>query len=443
MIKKGIVLVICLIAGMALLTLNGCSSDGDKESLIHKILWAGGTEPNEEADSALYKAVLDDDFNGIDQALKDGANIDGLSSGAVEGSYNNPFAIALFEARNKGTAKYLLQKGADPNAEIQYGVTVMMYGVMNDNYDLVKFMLENDADVRKKDYVNHETALDYAAWYIEDEENCIEMVDLLLKYGAKITDQTVKLAVCEGDASLAMLDEVLPNYSSIHHVVTKAKEYGVHSGLSKALEAAIIGDSDQLIKLVKADKVKEKEKDFILCYAAGYCNSETLKCMFKHGYSMDTTDRVHSLLMIAAMCNNVENLDYLYEQGLDMEAKTIYPVASGREEEIHETALYLAIEREAVDTSRWLVKHNALFTGGLVDIKKDEDHGKVAELSALAENCDVAMLKMLIEEGYCINQGDIKILNNGADCLLRRSHCNKEKYETFKAYVKDLAKTIK
>lgn|GEM_PF-4309330 len=443
MIKKGIVLVMCLISGMTLLTLSGCGSDGDKESLIHKILWAGGKEPNEEADSALYKAVLDGDFDKIDQALKDGANIDSLSSGAVSGTYNNPFAIALFEARNKGTAKYLLQKGADPNAEIQYGVTAMMYGVMNDDYDLVKFMLENGADVTIKDYVNHETALDYAAWYIDDEENCIEMVDLLLKHGAKITDKTVKLAVCQGDASLAMLDEVLPNYTSVHYVVTKAKEYDVHSGLSKALEAAIIGDSDKLIKLVKADKVKEKEKDFVLCYAAGYCNPETLKCMFQNGYSMDTTDKVHSLLMIAAICNNVENLNYLYEQGLDIEAKTNYPVSVGRDEPIYETALYLAIEREAVDTSRWLVRHNALFTGGLVDIKKDEDHGKVAELIALAENCDVAMIKMLIEEGYCINQSDIKILNNGANSLLRRSHCNKEKYDAFKAYLKDLSKTIK
>ena len=87
-----------------------------------------------------------------------------------------------FASRNVRTCKIALESGLfDVNMENNdgYGRTALMYAVCREDYNTVKLLLDNGADVNmKSDYGN--TALDYAKEY-----EITEIIELLNKYTNK------------------------------------------------------------------------------------------------------------------------------------------------------------------------------------------------------------------------------------------------------------------
>ena len=389
---------------------------------------------NEEADRKLYDAIQRDDIEGIDQALLEGADIDDLSPSAVDGRYTNPVAIALFEGQNRQLAKHLLEKGADPDQEIQYGVTVLTYCAMNDLYDLAKYMLDNGADPNIKDDVNNATALDYAAKSIKETKNVIEMMDLLISYGAKPSEKTVAFLLTNID-DIDFRDEfdcMRESYKAANYLVKKMSEDNIDSGLEPSLEAAIKGDSELLLKYLKKDKVKERYKNAVLEFAAAFCNKDVLSYMFDHRYDCEyrTTD-LSTLLMLAAFGNNVEIMSYLYDLGIEVNATNNYPMQIDVEDS-KQTALYYAVRQQSHDAVKWLLEHGAIIGAG-VNIE-DKDHYCAKELLELSQNCDIEMLKIFVNLGYYISENDAEVMIRSAGGLTRRGHSNPN-YDEFVSYV--------
>lgn len=411
--------------------MTGCSKVGElseyftKDKKVH----------NREADRKLYDAIQRDDIEGIDQALSEGADIDDLSSSAVDGNYTNPVAIALFEGQNRQTAKHLLEKGANPDHELLYGVTVLTYAVMNDLYDLAKYMLENGANPNARDDMNNSTAMDYAVQNIAETRNLIEMIELLFSYGAKPNAKTVAYLLTYNEENLDDVDDIAEGrdrYKVVNYLVRKMLEEDLETGLNSAFEAAITGDSKSLLKILIYDGVEDKYKDITLEYAAAFCNKEVLAYMFDHGYSYRYRASDDStLLMIAAYGNNVETMSYLYDLGIGIEETSCYSMQLGVEDS-KETALLYAVEQQSHDTTKWLLEHGAAIGGG-VNIK-DVNHYLAHELWMLAEQCDTQMLKLFVDQGYVISENDAQEMIRSAGGLTRRGHSNPN-YDEFVSYV--------
>ena len=410
--------------------LSGCSKVGEFSEYFTK----EKKVQNKEADRKLYDAIQRDDIEGIDQALIEGADINDLSASAVDGRYTNPVAIALFEGQNRQLAKYLLEKGADPDQEIQYGVTVLTYCTMNDLYDLAKYMLENGADPNIKDDVNNFTALDYAAQNISETRNVIEMMDLLISYGAKPSKKTVALLLTNTDKidETEVFSCVRERYNAANYLVRKMSEDNIDTGLDPSLEAAMKGDSKLLLQYLKKDKVKDRNKNVVLEYATAFGNKDVLSYMFDHGYDYEyRTPDLSTLLMVAAFGNNVETMSYLYELGIEVNDTNNYPMQVGIENS-KQTALHNAVRQQSHDAVKWLLEHGAIIGAG-VDIK-DKNHYYANELWELSHNSDIELLKLFVEYGYYISENDAQAMIDTAGGLPSRGHSNPN-YDEFVSYV--------
>lgn len=97
------------------------------------------------------------------------------------------FMKVLSTTKNVDGMKFLVKRGADVNATfiingLDTGLTPLMdCCALNASYDAVKFLIESEADLDKKDKFHNLCALDYAVKYEH-----YDIVELLLDYGAKI-----------------------------------------------------------------------------------------------------------------------------------------------------------------------------------------------------------------------------------------------------------------
>lgn len=83
--------------------------------------------------------------------------------------YGTPLMAAVVKG-NYNIVKMLLEKNADTNIADANGTTALHYAVMFKNYDLIKLLLEANADLNKKDN-RGQSALDYATIYNDKKLN--------------------------------------------------------------------------------------------------------------------------------------------------------------------------------------------------------------------------------------------------------------------------------
>jgi len=91
--------------------------------------------------------------------------------------------IRACEGKNYNYAEELLTVSkVDPNIQDSHGYTALMIACENENMDLVKLLLENNANPDRQDSRSH----GYTTLMIACEKNNIELVKLLLRYDATI-----------------------------------------------------------------------------------------------------------------------------------------------------------------------------------------------------------------------------------------------------------------
>lgn len=98
---------------------------------------------------------------------------------------NTPLIWCCKSNKKLDFIKLLLENGANVNAKNVYGLTPLMYAIINNKLATVKLLLKYEADVNITDAcfvkINGDNALIYAARY-----NRAEIAELLIKHGANI-----------------------------------------------------------------------------------------------------------------------------------------------------------------------------------------------------------------------------------------------------------------
>lgn len=137
----------------------------------------------ERADDALFKAVLDNDIEGVKNAVEKGADIEmryPMVNGFNDG--HTPLIIACRE-NEKDIVKYLLSLGADANAvEPIFGAVPLHKATYNGLPDILELLLKVDGiDADYQGSTNGYTPIHDALWH--GFSDCAKM---LLDYGVNL-----------------------------------------------------------------------------------------------------------------------------------------------------------------------------------------------------------------------------------------------------------------
>lgn len=109
----------------------------------------------------------------------------------------------FWEAARKGddaTVKALLEKGVDVNTPFLYGATALSYACDRGHLEVVKVLLQHDANVNAKDTFYGVTPLDRAL-----QRGHTAVVKLLLENGAEGSDQVLSTGAVEGKKEMVKI----------------------------------------------------------------------------------------------------------------------------------------------------------------------------------------------------------------------------------------------
>ncbi|MDD3173813.1 MAG: ankyrin repeat domain-containing protein [Herbinix sp.] len=357
-----------------------------------------------ESDAKLNSGIESGNLERVREAIEDGANLNKIKVSYV--SYENPVMIALMKNQDK-IAKYLIENGADVNYADSSGRSLLMYSAYITDISFCEFLIKNGAKVGKEDK-NGYTALDYVLKHSKKDtnENDIDsIITILLKNGAKVRPITLKAAM---NGSYTDNEN---RYGLVNRVTVELIKEGYKTEINKGLEAAIVGASDKVRNLIKEDQIQKEDEQKILFYTAAFGEVETMKLLVNKGDDLKSCDDYkNTTLIVAAQYGNLEMVKYLLNIGIDIEAKN----------KDDYTALILATNNGQYDIVEYLVKQGALMRYKL----PDRDFYREA-LDFAAENADIRIMNLLIDNGYPLNNDT---LGSAMDSALYNNKIESIKY---------------
>lgn len=233
---------------------------------------------------------------------------DAMEQGDILGTFD-PVRYSWALNGDKDMIQFLLEHGADVNATDSNGNTLLMLatGIGKDTYivgpSYMEIFINYGADVNKGN-CDGLTPINYAAKNAK-KNSC----NLLIQNGAIVTNETLGYALnAEGDLSYT-------NYSMIREIVLALKDQQAEYQLTPILDAAICGDSDEVIRLWNDDfSKKEGTNDALLFNVVAFCSSEALEYI-SEGISLETKvdAKGQNALYIAATNENVDVVEFLLQ----------------------------------------------------------------------------------------------------------------------------------
>mgnify|MGYP000075882569 CR=1 FL=1 len=268
--------------GVPLVECNHCIVSGELPS--------HGKYQHQEAIIAKYQPTKQSDKDSlpsrIDQALAAGSSLNAELLNAVL-------------AKDFARIDYLLERGADINANDTNGLTPLMNAVKGGNYELVKRLLAHDADADALDN-DHWTALMHAAWL--NEPKMIRTI--AAGYGAKVD-----------------LIEKLSHNTALGLAVQKGK--------TLAVVALLDSSANPNITMGKAEYTP-----LMLAANLGHLPAAQVLLQYKAEVDMANSGGV-TALMIAAANDNADLFSLILKSGADPflkngQGKTAFDIATRR-----------------------------------------------------------------------------------------------------------------
>lgn len=296
----------------------------------------------------LQKALRSNDIATIQSILKDNENLN-VNTIMSEGVTPLIFAAKL---SNLGTVKWLVENGADVNAQSDYKWTALMFaarragltqeGFINatedydEAYDIAKYLIENGANINHKsikkeqswtaslatvsDKLEPSSPLNEAVNQYTNFKKDIRLVELLLSAGAKIDEDIVANTVKSG------------NLDIIKVISGEAKKQNFSFNKERAskllFEIPIYGNSDGIKWLlensVDVNTVYKGETIIIACINSQRCNSEAfIKYLIDKGAEVNVSfesSRYGRItpLSEAVRLGNIDLVSVLVEKGADV-----------------------------------------------------------------------------------------------------------------------------
>lgn len=324
-----------------------------------------------------------DDLERVIEAVEAGADVNKVSFRF--GPNASPLLYSIRNGQHFIPA-YLLSKGADPNFIDSKGISILMYTVganaesgityanAEDNDSYKTLLNDKRTEINLKGKLGF-TALDYAC----RDSGDLDKVNYLISHGATITATTMKCAIegfADGHCDPPILRLVLDS------LITQ----GIPSGLDPEIEAAILGDSNGLLSLYNAGKIKQQNIQVVQFLTAAFGDANTLETLTANGVDLNTCLHEDTLLSTASKYGKLETVEYLVSQQVNLEA-TQPGIPYDK------TALTKAIRFNRLDIAKYLLKSGAKF-------QTFEDTTAPNALEIACENGNVDMIKWIFNSSY-------------------------------------------
>lgn len=324
--------------------------------------------------SKYAKALCRNDYKTIDKFIKEKNYInelpgeicpDNKSTGTLEFICDNSDSMFV-----KGTAKYLLKKGADPNYKNRRGISVFDRMTANGQLAYADLLLEYGA---KPDSSKGITSLEYLSGNPEmlDEAEFRRAVLYLQEHGAKMTEKARKNAV------------------------KLAREEDYYAGA-----VSLAGDKI----------IKEQDDEIKLYFYAASGDVKGIRSLEASGVEVKKVNFAEdTILNIAAKANQPEVIKYALHKGIDIDVK------DGDDN----NPLMAAVRFNSEEAAKYL-----LIRGARIQFWKEteEEYGDDFDItdpmSKAVLNNNVSMVKLLIKYGYKLDDENIvRILTDSYDSL--------------------------
>ena len=270
-------------------------------------------KPDETGRTALELAILADDINAVEFCIKQGADVN---------LNNKPMFLAADYSKKPEIIEMLVKSGADIEAKCKDGMTPLMYAVLGfheDNYAVVKKMIELGANVNAKDDRGFSVLFTSLAPSIKDNQK----IKLLIQSGADVNatynDNETPLLWAHGCNA-----DVIKTFIDAGADVNAKNNCGetAFTAFTEIIRCGVTADVFNVLINAGADiNVKDNDGRTPLCYVARYCrNPNTIKALIKHGADINAKDNEgHTPLFYAAYGNtNPKVIEAIIKCGADV-----------------------------------------------------------------------------------------------------------------------------
>ena len=367
----------------------------------------------------LCRGIEQNNVKLIDEALAEDCDINNIDY--IKIGESKPIFIAMNNnnENNREVVKYLIKNGADINSCREDGASILMAMASENNNEICQLLLDYGANIEYRDKKGY-TALEYAASGSEDENRIMSTIELFLDNGGKVGPNTLE-AVFKGRS---IYNDGDGKYALVNFVLKNLLDNNYKSELNPVVEAAILGKSEKVRKLINIVEMDDEDKKSILFYTAAFGDVETIKLLQEKDLSLNICDNYGmSVLSIASKYGNSDVVKYILEQGLDVNGGDGYvpPVVMAAKNNHYDVVKYL-IEKGSnlVPSSDFYnVLYEAASNGNIqmldLILKSGyplDDNYLFSTAKRVIENNNTSVLQYLLDNGY-----DLKIKKDGQSLL--------------------------
>jgi len=261
-------------------------------------------------------------------------------------------------SRGLGISTYLnnidyVKKFINKGAKSHHYSDAVSFAIINDNDEILKLLIDNGADVNKKDG-------DLSPLYEALLSNSVNTSKILIEHGADVNEEVINIS------SLINISELSDenNLAKIFVEITQKLRNGYYAKIDK-----------QTLDLT-----------CLLCCSI-YFNTDIAKLFIEHGADVNKKDDALSPLFLSITLDKLEITKLLIEHGADVNTK----------DRIGRTTIYAAISsKKPIEILNFLIEYGA-------DVNAKTENNMTALLKAIISQAPVEVIKLLIEHGADVN----------------------------------------
>lgn len=380
-----------------LLSLAACSF-GDVSGVVMEKLYA-----KRENEEIFYNALYDQNYEAVREVIGRGVDPNTVYVGPKKENALYYYSLehmgvdAYYNHTGVEIAEFLLENGADPNAELGNGVTLLMYccgakPVIGAGCDILfDLLIKSGADISKTDDDGY-TVLDYVV--LGD----LDLVQKLLDRGAKISEHTFDLALgISQDYSNIVEDDsyIISRCFIAKEILIRSSQqnFGDKSELIQLCRAAASGNSNEVISLLHDGAYSGESRTSRIAkqLIVAFCDIDTVKefCTYDNSFAKEYFE-------LAVAADNIEVAKYM---------QSICGVTDV-------DALYITIKQDQEDLTQYYLDKGALigYTPSSPYNQPDLDwelYNITNYLIIPCQNGNIGMVDKLLAYGYPTNDYSI------------------------------------
>ena len=281
-------------------------------------------------------------------------------------------------------AQWLLDIGADANAQADNGGTPLYFAAMNGHSELVRILLGHGVDV------NAAATENYTPLHKASSGGHINIVRLLIEHGADVYAQDENQLTPLLHAKNAETMQLLIKYGADVHARDESQSTPLHVASSR-----VNAETVQLLIENGADvHARDESRSTPLHYAQ---NCETVQLLIKHGADVHAQDESQSTpLHLASSRVNAETVQLLIKNGADVNSR----------DETQSTPLHRVLTRKRDIISRLVIEDGANTTAKTIRVLIENgadvnarDQSQSTPLHLASSSWDVKITQLLLKHG--------------------------------------------